>query len=52
MIPEKNCQEAIKVLDDIQYYIIHAKNQKRVRKLIEYFQLEMRRTVHLKEKGF
>ena len=44
MVDEQKCIDAIEALEAIQPYMIHAKNQKRVRKLLKYLKMELRRT--------
>ena len=44
MIDEQKCIDAIEALKAIQPYMIHSDNQKRVRKLIKYLEMELRRT--------
>lgn len=44
MIDEQKCIDAIEALKAIQPYMIHSKNQKRVRKLIKYLKMELHRT--------
>ena len=43
MIDEQKCIDAIDSLKAIQPYLIHAKNQKRVHKLLKYLKMELRR---------
>ena len=44
MVDQQKCIDAIEALKAIQPYMIHAKNQKRVHKLIKYLEMELRRT--------
>lgn len=44
MIDQQKCIDAIDSLKAIQPYLIHAKRQKRVRKLIQYLEMELRCT--------
>lgn len=44
MIDQQKCIDAIDALKAIQPYLNHAKNEKRVHKLLKYLKMELRRT--------
>lgn len=43
MIDQQKCVDAIDSLKAIQPYLNHAKNEKRVHKLLKYLKMELRR---------
>ena len=44
MLDQQKCIDAIDALKAIQPYLVHAKQQKRVHKLLKYLKMELRRT--------
>ena len=45
MIDKDVAKNAIEALKELETYLIHAKEQKRVRKLLEHLNMELRRTI-------